>query len=180
MDGSYFSGVLQLHEAHALKVPDRDAKISFGLVRIANIGTAVKVAAFLANKLPQARVVCYHSQHFSIQRFHIEQRLDELLSRAKGDNHFWKDAEIIKAIGINENAGLLETPFIVVATPVEEIGRDHDFDWAVIEPSSVQSIVQTAGRVNRHRLVSFSQPNIALLQFNFRAIRGLTPVFTRP
>lgn len=44
-------------------------------------------------------------------------------------------------------------PFIVVATPLEEAGRDHDFDWAVIDPSSAQSIVQTSGRVNRHRLV---------------------------
>jgi CRISPR-associated endonuclease/helicase Cas3 len=37
----------------------------------------------------------------------------------------------------------------------------------VIEPSSVQSIVQTVGRVNRHRLDDVSQPNVAVLQFNF-------------
>ena len=31
--------------------------------------------------------------------------------------------------------------FIVVATPVEEVGRDHDFDWAVVSrlPSGLLS-----------------------------------------
>lgn len=29
-----------------------------------------------------------------------------------------------------------DVPFIVVATPVEEVGRDHDFDWAVLDVSS--------------------------------------------
>jgi CRISPR-associated endonuclease/helicase Cas3 len=62
--------------------------------------------------------------------------------------------------------------FIVVATPVEEIGRDHDFDWAIIEPSSSQSIVQTAGRVNRHRLISVTMPNVALLQFCYKEVKG--------
>ena len=74
--------------------------------------------------------------------------------------------------------------FIVVATPVEEIGRDHDFDWAVIEPSSSQSIVQTAGRVNRHRLIEIDQPNVAILQFNWKFLerdgKGDQPVFTKP
>ena len=41
---------------------------------------------------------------------------------------------------------------------MEEVGRDHDFDWAIIDASSVQSIVQTAGRVNRHRLEKYSNP----------------------
>jgi len=62
--------------------------------------------------------------------------------------------------------------FILVATPVEEIGRDHDFDWGVIEPSSYRSIIQLAGRVRRHREGAIDYPNIALLQFNWRAIKG--------
>lgn len=60
-------------------------------------------------------------------------------------------------------------PFIVVATPVEEVGRDHDFDWAVLEPSSAQSLVQAAGRVNRHRFLRLEGTyNIAILQYNLR------------
>lgn len=30
-------------------------------------------------------------------------------------------------------------------------GRDHDYDWAIVEPSSMRSIIQLAGRIRRHR-----------------------------
>ena len=74
-----------------------------------------------------------------------------------------------------------ELILIVVATPVEEIGRDHDFDWAVVDPSSTQSIVQTAGRVNRHRLKLIGLPNVALLQFNRKKVETTDKrVFQRP
>ncbi len=56
----------------------------------------------------------------------------------------------------------------MIATPVEEVGRDHDFDWAIIDASSVPSIVQTAGRVNRHRLNIVQHPNIVIPQFNYK------------
>lgn len=174
------SGVETLHAAHAQHVPSTDARVSFGLVRIANIHVAVKVAQYLSTQLPNARIVCYHAQHFPIQRFHIEQRLDYLLSRAEGDGHLWRDPEIVNAVALNRANQCKETIFVVVATPVEEIGRDHDFDWAVIEPSSTQSIVQTAGRVNRHRLVRVEAPNVAILQYNYRAIRQDAHVFDKP
>lgn len=52
----------------------------------------------------------------------------------------------------------------------------------MIEPSSAQSIVQTAGRVNRHRLAATVQPNIAVLQFKFKHAADLSSkvCFTRP
>ena len=64
--------------------------------------------------------------------------------------------------------------FLVVSTPVEEIGRDHDFDWAVIEPSSYRSIIQLAGRIRRHRPLPYDivQPNIGVMEFNWRAMRN--------
>lgn len=59
----------------------------------------------------------------------------------------------------------------MVATPVEEVGRDHDFDFAIVEPSSYRSIIQLAGRVLRHRhdeiLIT---PNISLLQYNLNGL----------
>ncbi|MFX2325364.1 type I-F CRISPR-associated helicase Cas3, partial [Acinetobacter baumannii] len=71
-------------------------------------------------------------------------------------------------INLIQKSNSLNIPFIVIATPVEEVGRDHDFDWAIIDASSVQSIVQTAGRVNRHRLEKVQQPNIMIPQWNYR------------
>lgn len=71
--------------------------------------------------------------------------------------------------------------FILVATPVEEVGRDHDFDWAVIEPSSFRSIIQMAGRVRRHRSDEVDKPNIALLQYNVKGFNGSEDrVFNHP
>lgn len=74
--------------------------------------------------------------------------------------------------------------FILVATPVEEVGRDHDFDWAVIEPSSYRSIIQLAGRVKRHRDGEVEHPNIGILQYNWRTLKDgdkpREPRFCRP
>ncbi|MGM3371966.1 hypothetical protein, partial [Escherichia coli] len=67
-------------------------------------------------------------------------------------------------------------------TPVEEVGRDHDFDWAIIEPSSSRSIIQLAGRVLRHRKLEqdSQQPNIALMQYNLKGLRGAKVAFEKP
>lgn len=158
--------VTRLHEAHAWSGP-ANKRLSFGLVRVANIGTAIRTARELCRVFPRARVACYHSQEFRIQRYLKERRLDVLLNRKRGDAHIVADEEIDRLVTGSDAA---DVPFIVVATPVEEIGRDHDFDWGVIEPSSAHSIVQTAGRINRHRLREVTEPNVAILQYNLRAL----------
>ncbi|MFQ8738365.1 MAG: hypothetical protein ACLSAH_22110 [Bilophila wadsworthia] len=146
---------------------------SAGLVRVANIATAVDVARHLAKELPQARVACYHATAWHIARFHKETRLDFLLSRAEGDRHIVADHEIRAFLDEAAHEERPDVPFIVVATPVEEVGRDHDFDWAVLDVSSAQSLVQAAGRVNRHRLRPCGDaPNIAVPQFNWRHCRN--------
>ena len=146
---------------------------SFGLVRVANIATAVDVARHLAKELPQARVACYHANDWRIARFYKEKRLDFLLSRAQGDKHVTADREIRAFLDEAAREGRPDVPFIVVATPVEEVGRDHDFDWAVLDVSSAQSLVQAAGRVNRHRLRPCGDaPNISVPQFNWRHCRN--------
>ncbi|KPC53215.1 hypothetical protein [Amantichitinum ursilacus] len=166
--------VSQLHAAHAWPVPAAQKSLTFGLVRIANVVQAIEVARVLADALPHAQIACYHANDFMMQRYLKEQRLDYLLTRkGRGEQanaHTANDPLIRQALAASSSSSV---PFIVVATPVEEVGRDHDFDWAVIEPSSVHSIVQTVGRVNRHRQTPVSAPNVALLQRNFRWARGL-------
>ncbi|WP_225973589.1 hypothetical protein [Taylorella equigenitalis] len=72
--------------------------------------------------------------------------------------------------------------FLVVSSPIEEVGRDHDFDWAIIEPSSIRSIIQLSGRVNRHRKDKILTPNVGILQLNIKALKGNQDsiVFVRP
>jgi len=173
---------LRLHERRRwpVTVDGEPHQISLGLVRIANINQAVAVARHLSESLPHARIACYHSQLPRIARFMLERSLDRLLTRKSPDGGPQGAQEIHEAVRRARAEGREETVFIVVATPVEEIGRDHDFDWSVIEPSSVQSIVQTVGRVNRHRLQVTESPNVAVLQYNFRHARGDSACFAQP
>ena len=169
-------GVEQLHADNQWTFRGGDKKVSFGLVRVANIQTANEVAEEL-QALPGTYVCLYHARDFVIQRHLKEKALDSLLCRKTGNQSIDQDP-IIQAICDETSAQPLR--FVVVATPVEEVGRDHDFDWAVIEPSGSHSIIQTAGRVNRHRRELVNQPNIAVLQYNMRAMRAEKVVFTRP
>lgn len=169
---SVLEAVKQLHQAHAWNFKKTDKKNSLGLIRVANIKHAIRLAQFLSDHLPEANVACYHANDWLISRFYKEQRLDQLLTRHKdgkkrktGNEQIEQDDEMIDLI---QKSNSLNIPFIVIATPVEEVGRDHDFDWAIIDASSVQSIVQTAGRVNRHRLEKVQHPNIMIPQWNYR------------
>lgn len=162
----------KLHSSNHVVDPKTGTRISFGLVRVANISHAVRTASYLADKMPEARVACYHANDWLIARFNKERRLDFLLARQHGDGHIFRDSEIRTLIDEAHSQGLGDLQFIVVATPVEETGRDHDFDWAVIDASSAQSIVQAAGRVNRHRCMRISSPNIMIPNFNFRHCRN--------
>ncbi|WP_436868807.1 type I-F CRISPR-associated helicase Cas3f [Acinetobacter courvalinii] len=169
---SVLAAVKQLHQAHAWHFKKTEKKISLGLIRVANIKHAIRLAQFLSDHLPEANIACYHANDWLISRFYKEQRLDQLLTRHKdgkkrktGNEQIEQDDEMIDLI---QKSNSLNIPFVVIATPVEEVGRDHDFDWAIIDASSVQSIVQTAGRVNRHRLEKIQQPNVMIPQWNYR------------
>jgi len=86
---------------------------------------------------------------------------------------------------ILDTSGATDVLFIVIATPVEEVGRDHDFDWAVIEPSSYRSIIQMSGRVLRHRkpLKDITKPNLTIMEYNkegFQTPSSSGPVFHHP
>jgi CRISPR-associated endonuclease/helicase Cas3 len=170
-------GCSRLHAWQGWQFGESGVKVSFGLVRVANIRTAILLARHLSSSLPgegvAVKIACYHSADFLISRFHKERRLDHLLSRGAGNAGIEADAEIQREAAHVAAKGCTSLMFIVVATPVEEIGRDHDFDWAVVEPSSAQSVVQTAGRVNRHHMQPVTLPNIAVLQFNLRHCRNV-------
>jgi CRISPR-associated endonuclease/helicase Cas3 len=169
---------------HARYAQNHNGKnISFGVIRMANISPCVGMARYLLNaSLPPdmaIRILPYHSRFPRITRHCIEVELDAVLKRKDPQQVF--DHPNIKAHlkKIPEKNVL----FIVVATPVEEVGRDHDFDWAVIEPSSIRSLIQMAGRVLRHRTPDgcLIAPNVVLLSHNVRALQGKEKVvYNRP
>ena len=163
----------------------RQLAVSFGVIRTANISPCVSLAKFLlAFDCPadtEIRVMAYHSQQVLLLRHAQEQHLDAVLKRKETAGEAPKAFsnpiirqhlnEIGSSQSGNNEQSINNVLFILVATPVEEVGRDHDFDWAIVEPSSFRSIIQLAGRVRRHRDTPVTQPNIGLMQYNWKGIR---------
>lgn len=167
-----------LHQEHTVLVADK--KVTLGLVRMANIDPLVQVAkCLLAQQAPEDTVIhycVYHSQFPLLQRSQIEKQLDGALSRH--NEHKWLEQSGIKTIvksHVEKNH-----IFVVLATAVAEVGRDHDYDWAIVEPSSMRSIIQLAGRVQRHRQQIPQSENIHILTKNFKGLKGQTPSFEKP
>lgn len=154
----------RLHEAHGWE--SGGTRVSVGLVRVANISTCLEVAERLVDADPRIHVVTYHAREPLLRRTFKEREFDRILKRKNGNEAL--------AASMNEHLKKFDRSadaiFVVVATPVEEVGRDHDFDWGIIEPSSMHSIIQTAGRVNRHRLQEVSSANIVVLDRCYRDV----------
>ncbi|PID45845.1 MAG: type I-F CRISPR-associated helicase Cas3 [Proteobacteria bacterium] len=179
------SAILQKHSQHCVLDERTNKQVSFGVVRVANVKPCIDLTRYLlAGQWPddtEVRVMAYHSQQILLMRSAQEKHLDSVLKRNKDDPQAIFQKPVIK-----EHLDTTEAPnviFILVATPVEEVGRDHDFDWAVVEPSSYRSLVQLAGRVLRHRELAadIETDNLVLMQYNFRGLKGdEKPAFCYP
>ncbi len=100
-------------------------------------------------------------------RSHIERRLDATLTRHQPET-LWEVEEIKRAVACDDESNHL---FVVLASPVAEVGRDWDLDWAIAEPSSMRSLIQLAGRIQRHRQQPPVTPNLLILNKNIKALR---------
>lgn len=174
-------GVLQLHGWHHMPDPVSGARVSFGLVRMANIGPLREVAqALYQHELPEKvriHLCVYHSQYPLLMRSGIEQLLDKALQR-KDPLAVFKLSDVRQRLDANPAC---EHIFLVLGSPVTEVGRDHDYDWAVVEPSSMRSLIQLAGRILRHRLLLCTSPNILILSRNVRSLeKPGEPAFQKP
>ncbi|XOZ34854.1 HD domain-containing protein [Halomonadaceae bacterium KBTZ08] len=171
-----------LHQSQSWMHEPTGKTISFGVVRVAHVQSALTVARQLQS-IPERDgasyyVTTYHSSDIAGRRLLKERQFDRMFRRksCKGDEPA-RSPEIDRILRASQSQNVV---FIVVATPVEEVGRDHDFDWAVIEPSSVASIVQLSGRVNRHRRARVSEPNIAIMDQTIRSLQGIPQCFQFP
>nr|WP_218110525.1 type I-F CRISPR-associated helicase Cas3f [Ostreibacterium oceani] len=184
--------ILNLHEAHNFTDKMTNLKVSFGVVRVANIPPCIELTKYLLGidwpDDTEIRVMAYHSQQVLLMRSVQEWHLDQVLTRKEEERNPPEalNNPIVRAHlnTAKKKSNIKNVVFILVATPVEEVGRDHDFDWAVIEPSSYRSIIQLAGRVRRHRQGEVNQANVALLQYNLKGVKNYhdenAVVFSRP
>lgn len=193
----YFNAIAKeatiLHEKHNTEDSKTGLNVSFGVVRVANISPCVNLTRYLLENYycdsdTEIRVMCYHSQQVLLMRAEQEKHLDDVLKRKEKDGQealAFSNTHIRNHLDtIAKNAAMKNVIFILIATPVEEVGRDHDFDWAIIEPSSYRSIIQLAGRVRRHREGDVNGSNISILQHNVKALKQNAicdrPAFARP
>jgi len=177
---------LALHRDHfvTLKPEDRAAQdaqsgktltLSVGAVRVANIGPCRDLARHIATQgVREGTLIlalCYHARLSQAVRQKIEALLEASLKR-KDPGVFAQSELVALALAQAKAQNVTDVAVVIVATPVIEVGRDLDLDWALVEPSSVRAIVQLAGRVRRHRPDPISQPNVALLGLPWRAFEN--------
>ncbi len=175
------------HMRHASLCPCTGKRVSFGLVRMANIEPLFDVALALfqlgATEGQRIHLCVYHSRFPLLLRSAIEAQLDRTLNRRDKDAVF-DQTDIRDAL---KRYPEQEHLFVVLGSPVTEVGRDHDYDWAVVEPSSMRSLIQIAGRVQRHRNQPCEQANLLILDTNLRHFENRleprkreNPAFVRP
>nr|WP_129952740.1 type I-F CRISPR-associated helicase Cas3f [Rahnella sp. RFA10(1/100)] len=167
--------LLALHNAH-----HRGKNLTVGIARMANIDPLVAVAKRLMSTPSPAGIqlhyCVYHSQYPLAMRARIENRLDAMLTR-HDEEAIRRVNEVCQAFAAHPGEQHI---FVVLATSVAEIGRDHDYDWAIAEPSSMRSLIQLAGRVQRHRRSAPQCPNIHILHKNVKALKKVIPAYCKP
>lgn len=172
---------LELHQINHTVDEKTKKQVSFGLIRMANIAPLIEIARLLfksevaANT--QIHLAVYHSQFPLLMRSAIEHELDTTLNRDQPQAVF----ALPRIHQLLKDSKQQNHVFIVLGSPVTEVGRDHDYDWAVVEPSSMRSLIQLVGRVRRHRPNSYLETNIYLLRRNVRSFTApQKPAFIRP
>lgn len=172
-----------LHEKHKIKSENFNRSYSIGIVRFANINPLVNTLKEIKKIIESEKdnsdefeilYVAYHSRYPQILRSHIENKLDVLLNRKERDE---RNSEIENALCKTKCKNVA---IVVFASPVAEVGRDHDYDWAIIEPSSMRSIIQMSGRVQRHRHKNIIEPNIHVLSKNFNCLKNEKICYCKP
>lgn len=179
---------LKLHAQHHTTDPRTGKRVSFGLIRMANIQPLVEVAlALYRDGVPpthadhRIHLCVYHSQYPLLLRSEIEHQLDQALNR-RDEFAVFNRPDIRQRLDDPQHTQTHHL-FIVLGSPVTEVGRDHDYDWAVVEPSSMRSLIQLAGRVRRHRITPCDTPNIAVFATNWRHWKNndpKEPAFCKP
>jgi len=145
-----------------------DLNVSVGFVRMTRITHTAALATQLPAGVRERRLrlkLCLHSQFPRLHRAFIERELRSALTRKGRDPHANLRLFCVHH-GLFERAGAAlcdQLEIVVVTSPVIETGNDLDFDWAILDPSSMRAVVQAAGRVWRHRVYSSEAANVALL-----------------
>lgn len=172
IEAGFVKEVYKLHTTNVVK--GEGIEVSVGVVRVARVTDCIELTKILVSYRQEfeklgiyLNVIPYHSNLLKVVRYETERRLDLLLTR-NGDRDPVLYSDFVKN---GKALGFSKMLLVVVATPVEEVGRDHCFDWALADVSSTRSLIQLAGRVRRHRPVVHI-PNVGVFEYPFRHLRN--------
>lgn len=175
--------LVHLHEHHGQLHPDHGKTLSVQLVRFSHVNPCIALAQHIEANQPgdyDIRYVVYHSRFPRSARDIIEQFLEKTLKRKDQDKALLSSPTVNTALSECRKRGVI---IVVIATAVLEIGRDVDFDAAVVEPCSVHSLIQVSGRVGRHRMFPATCANVIIMPTSMRRIDQrweMDFTFTRP
>ncbi len=170
-ESSFFDTIhTYINDLHGInKTKVNGCNISFGMVRFANIGVLQQFITHIS-ALNNENIIYlpYHSRFIDKDRARIEGWLNLVMKRKRGWESKIMENPIISEITNNRK----DVTIVIVASPVIEVGRDYDFDWSIMEPSSCKQIIQTFGRVKRHRSGSASDTDVIILNENYKSFVG--------
>jgi CRISPR-associated endonuclease/helicase Cas3 len=168
-------GCRRMHDLNASRLAG--FRVSVGLVRM----TRISHTAALFHQLPAGEIdgrlrlkLCLHSNFPRLHRAWVENWLKRALTR-KGRDPLKGLLSLCLATDIFERAeavGARDIEIVCVTSPVIETGNDLDFDYAILDPISIRSIVQAAGRVRRHRPEAWPSTNLLILGRSPIAMQG--------
>ncbi|MCM2324464.1 MAG: hypothetical protein NDJ90_14495, partial [Oligoflexia bacterium] len=145
-----------LHKNNSVILPG-DRSFSFGCIQVVNVSHCQQITLKLTELAAQSkgnddldfRVICLHGRLSLAVRNWLDRQMNPMLCRKgpSGDlaplsNPFVR--EFVAGSACRDTA-------IVLVSTMETTGRDHDFDWGIIESRQERDIIQFAGRIRRHR-----------------------------
>ena len=166
------SECINLHKDNFIIDPKTNKELSFGFVRFNNVNSAQDYAFHLSKSNSfnnyEVKILCYHSKMLLSSREKTESFLNEVLNR--NVKNPWDHGLIKKELKKTSKKGII---YIISTTNIQETGRDHDYDWMISEPIGNKSLIQSCGRVGRHRhhLIA-KEPNIGVLTKTLRGYNG--------
>lgn len=165
---------INMHKFNQEVCPLTGKSFSFGLVRLSTVESCKEFALYLndSNRFNDytVKICCYHSQQMVGYQHCLEDLYNRVLKRnlVDGNPSIFGHEEVSDVLKKSSTKNVI---FIMVSSPIEEVGRDHDFDWGIVEPTSLRAVIQTAGRIRRHRGKGKCSVNLGILSVPLLALR---------
>ena len=149
IDEKFFNKVYEFHDNFYQSYKDK--KISMGFIKTYSTNHLFRLFKDFIENMDQYKkddykiiTLFYHSREFEEIKREKEKLLYSILQKKneKYKQNFYNFIKDIKEKNII---------FLLFSTPVLEIGKDWDFDFGFCEYTSVSDVIQTAGRIRRHR-----------------------------